>query len=160
MSARDNERLRKSQIFAGDLLTVRTGYPGTTSVVPAEFDGSNCIDMVISRPDSNKVRSEFLSIWINSEFGKRQVLEGQGGLAQQHFNVGEMKSLLVRVPKPAEQESIERILLDQRRSMDATVRSLEKLRLLRTALMSDLLTGRVRVTPLLTQAKRPVGRVA
>jgi len=50
MSEKDNEILRKSQVRCGDLVTVRTGYPGTTSVIPAAFDGWNCVDIVIFAP--------------------------------------------------------------------------------------------------------------
>jgi type I restriction enzyme S subunit len=149
MSAKDNDTLAKSQLFTGDLVTVRTGYPGTTAAIPPEFDGCNCVDVVISRPDYNKVRSSFLSIWVNSDLGKRQVLEGQGGLAQQHFNVGAMKSLLVKVPSLTEQERIEQCLVGQR-SVDGEIRiGLTKLRAIKTALMQDLLTGKKRVTALM-----------
>jgi type I restriction enzyme S subunit len=154
MSAKDNETLAKSQLFTGDLVTVRTGYPGTTAVVPPEFDGCNCVDVVISRPDHDKVRSSFLSIWVNSDLGKRQVLEGQGGLAQQHFNVGAMKSLQVKVPSLPEQQGIEKILTGHR-SVDDSIRSvMSKLFALRTALMQDLLTGNRRVTPLLSMGAK------
>ena len=149
MSERDNNTLSKSQLTAGDLVTVRTGYPGTTAVVPPEFDGSNCVDVVISRPAPDKVRSEFLSIWINSDHGKRQVLEGQGGLAQQHFNVGEMKCLVVKVPSLLEQQRIEDLLIRQRSINYEIIETLGKLMALKTALMQDLLTGKRRVTPLL-----------
>lgn len=149
MSAKDNEALAKSQLFTGDLVTVRTGYPGTTAVVSAEFNGCNCVDVVISRPEHGKVRSSFLSIWINSDLGKRQVLEGQGGLAQQHFNVGAMKSLLVKLPGLPEQQRIEESLKAQRSVDDHLHGVLAKCCALKTALMQDLLTGRKRVTPLL-----------
>jgi type I restriction enzyme S subunit len=150
MSEKDNETLLKSQLFTGDLVTVRTGYPGTTAVVPSEFHGSNCVDVVISRPDPGIIRSDFLSIWINSDHGKRQVLEGQGGLAQQHFNVGEMKSLLVKVPSLQEQQRIEELLIQQSVTNTGSIKSLGKLRSLKIALMQDLLTGKKRVMPLLT----------
>ena len=149
MSTKDNDKLSKSQVAKGDLVTVRTGYPGTTSVIPPEFDGCNCVDIVISRPDPDQVRSEFLSIWINSDHGKRQVLEGQGGLAQQHFNVGEMKTLLVKTPSLAEQEMIENTLLQQATVMGDLEITMSKLRSIKAALMQDLLTGRRRVTAML-----------
>lgn len=95
------------------------------------------------------MRSHFLSIWVNSDHGKRQVLEGQGGLAQQHFNVGEMKTLLVKVPDLVEQRRIEEILASQNRTSSASETELAKLRSQKTGLMQDLLTGKVRVTPLL-----------
>ena len=103
MSDKDNDALSKSRLHEGDLVTVRTGYPGTTGVIPKELDGSNCVDIVISRPNHEKVRSKFLSIWVNSDHGKKQILEAQGGLAQQHFNVGEMRKLMVKIPSIKEQ---------------------------------------------------------
>ena len=155
MSERDNNILNKSQLRQGHLVTVRTGYPGTTSVISKELDGCNCIDLVISRPNSKKIRSHYLSIWVNSSHGKRQVLENQGGLAQQHFNVGEMKSLLVNVPNIKEQEIIESILLRQSTVVDELIIEVDKLKSLKTALMQDLLTGKKRVTPLLENSPIP-----
>lgn len=149
MSDKDNEKLSKSRLRKGDLVTVRTGYPGTTGVIPPELDGSNCVDIVISRPNHEKVRSEFLSIWINSDHGKRQVLEGQGGLAQQHFNVGEMRTLLVKVPDINEQKIIENLLMLQSSAIDELTENQQKLHSIKTALIQDLLTGKKRVTALL-----------
>ena len=149
MSEKDNELLAKSRLYEGDLVTVRTGYPGTTAVVPSELNNSNCVDIVVSRPNLKLIRSHYLSLWINSDFGKKQVLEGQGGLAQQHFNVGEVRKLLVRVPSLEEQEKIENLLLFQDKRILEHQRQLQKLQRQKNGLMQDLLTGKVRVTDLL-----------
>ena len=42
ISEKANALLAKSQVRTGDVLTVRTGYPGPSAVVPASFAGSNC----------------------------------------------------------------------------------------------------------------------
>jgi type I restriction enzyme, S subunit len=149
MSDEDNETLAKSRLRKGDMVTVRTGYPGTTAVIPPELDGSNCIDIVISRPNHGKVRSEFLSIWVNSDHGKKQVLESQGGLAQQHFNIGEMRALLVKVPDISEQKRIENLLILQNSAIEDLANNQHKLHSFKTALMQDLLMGKKRVIPLL-----------
>lgn len=151
ISIKDNQKLSKSCLREGDLVTVRTGYPGTTSVIPRELDGSNCVDLVILRPRYEKIRPIFLSLWVNSDNGKKQVLEGQGGLAQQHFNVGEMRSLLVKVPCINEQEKIESILISQCLAIEDLAKNLQKLHSLKTALMQDLLTGKKRVNTLLNE---------
>lgn len=44
--------------------------------------------------------------WINSSFGKEQALRKQGGLAQQHFNVGELRDLRVVLPQMTEQDAV------------------------------------------------------
>ncbi len=144
ISNQANTLLDKSQLREGDIISVRTGYPGTSAVVPAEFSGTNCVDLLISRP-SSRIRSDFLVNWINSSFGKDQVLRRQGGLAQQHFNVGEMRNLLVGLPKMEEQKAI----VSRLNTISARINSeqilVAKLRHQKHGLMHDLLTGRVRV---------------
>jgi type I restriction enzyme S subunit len=144
ISPESNALLQKSMLHTGDVVTVRTGYPGTTCVVPKYLDGSNCIDLIISRPGSEIVPA-FLALWINSPFGKDQVLRVQGGLAQQHFNVGEMKNLLIVKPEKEEQTAI----VDRIASLDSNIAAenieLNKLEVLESGLTSDLLNGRVRV---------------
>jgi len=149
MSEEDNNSLSKSRLCKGDLVTVRTGYPGTTAVIPPELEGSNCIDIVISRPDLKQISSYYLAVWINSDFGKKQVLEGQGGLAQQHFNVGEVRKLLVKVPTIDEQSRIEDLLLLQSEIVLGYQEQMQKLHRQKTGLMQDLLTGKIRVSGLL-----------
>jgi type I restriction enzyme S subunit len=80
ISKESNALLSKSTLRHNDLVAVRTGYPGTTCVVPKHLDGINCVDLVISRPGP-KIDPRFLALWINSPFGKDQVLRMQGGLA-------------------------------------------------------------------------------
>lgn len=144
ISPQSNSLLAKSQVRTGDVLSVRTGYPGTSAVVLSEYAGANCVDILISRPCAH-LRSAYLAAWINSSFGKEQVLQKQGGLAQQHFNVGELRDLLVALPSAPEQDGI----IARFRSIDdkvATERALaQKYATLKAGLMHDLLTGRVRV---------------
>jgi type I restriction enzyme, S subunit len=144
ISPQSNRLLAKSQVRTGDVLSVRTGYPGTSAVVPSEYAGANCIDVLISRPCAH-LRSAYLAAWINSPFGKEQVLRKQGGLAQQHFNVGELRDLLVALPSAPEQDRI----ISRFQSIDdklAAERALaQKYGALKRGLMHDLLIGRVRV---------------
>jgi type I restriction enzyme S subunit len=144
ISEQSNRLLAKSMIRTGDLLTVRTGYPGTSCVVPPEFDGANCVDIIISRPGA-EIESAFLATWINSDFGKGQVLRVQGGLAQQHFNVGELQKLVIAKPSIEEQRAIQ-IRLEAYETRIRTEEAYrEKLKLQKQGLMHDLLTGKVRV---------------
>lgn len=145
ISDRSNQLLAKSQVRTGDLVTVRTGYPGTTAVVPAHLSGANCIDVLICRP-SHAVNNNFLCYWINSTHGKTQVLREQGGLAQQHFNVGDLRKLVVALPPTLpEQQAIAEALSDA----DALIESLDQLiakkRQVKQGVMQQLLTGKQRL---------------
>lgn len=144
ISASANRQLAKSQLKAGDIVSVRTGYPGTSAVVSQEFEAANCIDILISTP-GEKVRSDYLCDWINSSFGKEQVLRQQGGMAQQHFNVGEMRELLVALPDLDEQSRIREKLEAVTHTLAVERARVEKFRVQKLGLMQDLLTGRVPV---------------
>jgi type I restriction enzyme S subunit len=153
MSETDHARMGKSAVAPGDVVSVRTGYPGTTAVIPEDLARANCIDIIISRPGP-RLLPGYLATWVNSELGKGQVLRGQGGLAQQHFNVGEMKQLLIALPSLVEQQQIVSIGTHQDSLLSAEQQAVEKLRLVKSGLMEDLLTGRVRVTPLIKDANQ------
>lgn len=144
ISAEANQLLAKSQVKAGDIVSVRTGYPGTSAVIQPEFQGANCIDILISTPNE-QVSSEYLCDWINSSFGKWQVLRQQGGMAQQHFNVGEMRELLVALPDLDEQDRIRNKIKAISDKLAVEQALAEKLRAQKLGLMHDLLTGKVPV---------------
>ncbi|WP_368680816.1 restriction endonuclease subunit S [Rhodococcus opacus] len=144
MSPEDHAAMSKSAVGPGDVVTVRTGYPGTTAVVDDNLPAANCIDIIVSRPGP-RILPEYLALWVNSEFGKGQVLRNQGGLAQQHFNVSEMKSLRVALPSVAEQRQIVEKLGQFDRRLSVEIGQITKLHSLKKGLMADLLTGGVPV---------------
>ena len=161
ISEKSNELLGKSKTRTGDVLTVRTGYPGTSAVVRAHHAGSNCIDILITRPSPAKLDSDYLAIWVNSPFGKEQVLRNQGGLAQKHFNVGDMRNLIVARPKLPEQRAIADVLRDLDALLGALNRLMAKKRDVKQAAMQQLLAGHTRLPGFTGEWKvRRLGSVA
>ncbi|WP_105440074.1 restriction endonuclease subunit S [Neorhizobium sp. T25_13] len=152
ISEEGNRVNQKSVLRAGDVLVVRTGYPGTSCVVPPRYDGANCIDIIFARPKIELVDPYFLSTFINSASGKTQVLKAEGGLAQKHFNVGAMKQMKLPLPPLHEQHEIVAHIQEFASTEAALERILEQRLRLKSALMSDLLTGRKRVTDALPMA--------
>ncbi|MFQ1859513.1 restriction endonuclease subunit S [Aeromonas veronii] len=136
---------KKSSLLAGDVLIVRTGYPGTACVVTPEFEGSNAIDIVIARPDSNKIIPEYLCAYTNSHIGKSQVLDLQGGLAQKHLNVGAYQVLKIKLPPLLEQNKITKILATWDKAISTTEQLLANSQQHKKALMQQLLTGKKRL---------------
>lgn len=145
LSKAGHEANKKSALREGDVLVVRSGAPGTACVVPKEFAGSNCIDVVFARPDSSQVLPEYLASYTNSEVGKQHVLGNKGGLALQHFNVGAYKEMVVLLPPLPEQRKIAEIL----RTWDEALEKLTALRALnirrRVWFRTHLFTGKVRL---------------
>jgi len=138
---------KTKRIRTGDVLSVRTGYPGLSAVVPPEFDQCHCFTTLISRPNINILKPEYLCWWINSDCGKRFVLSGQAGGAQQNFNVGELRKMPLAIPPKDEQQRIAGIIEDMLRMIQMYEKDIESIRTLNKGLMQDLLTGRVRVKP-------------
>lgn len=133
------------KIREGDVLTVRTGYPGVSAVVPKEFDGCQSFTTLISRPRRKELNPDYLALLINSDYGKNFVVGGQAGGAQQNLNATILKTFPVILPPMEEQVAIFNIV----NSVSSKVAVIEKkyraLLSSKKALMQDLLTGKVRV---------------
>lgn len=97
-SKEGNKKNKKSILSTNDVLVVRSGAPGTACVVTSEYAGSNAIDVIIPHPDFQKVDSHYLCTYTNMPHGKSQIIEGTGGAAQQHFNVGKYNKLKLMLP--------------------------------------------------------------
>lgn len=136
---------KKSHLKNGDVLIVRTGYPSTACVVTPEFEGSNAIDIVIARPDVDKILPEYLCAYTNSHVGKSQVLNLQGGMAQKHLNVGAYQVLQIRLPPITEQKKIAQILSTWDKAISVTENLLANSQQQKKALMQQLLTGEKRL---------------
>ncbi|WP_097423984.1 restriction endonuclease subunit S [Escherichia coli] len=136
---------KKSHLKTGDVLIVRTGYPGTACVVTPEFEGSNAIDIVIARPDMDKIIPEYLCAYTNSHIGKSQVLDLQGGMAQKHLNVGAYQVLKINLPPLREQKKIAQILLTWDNAISVTEKLLTNSQQQKKALMQQLLSGKKRL---------------
>ena len=109
ISSEFNEKIKKSKLMTGDLVIVRTGQPGTCCVVPQEFDGCNCSDLVIVRLDKKLVNPYYLEAYINF-MAQKQINNHQVGAIQKHFNVGSAKEMLVYLPDREKQEKIANIV--------------------------------------------------
>ncbi len=103
-----HEKLKKSALHPGDVITIRTGKPGATAVVPDEWGFANCSDVVITRP-GNEIDSHWLSYFINNAvagfINSRLV-----GAVQQHFNVGSAREMDLLLPPLSEQKAIAEVL--------------------------------------------------
>ena len=136
---------KKSHLRTGDVLIVRTGYPGTACVVTSKYENSNAIDIIIARPNCEKVIPEYLCVYTNSNIGKSQVLNLQGGMAQKHLNVGAYQELKIKLPPLQEQQKIAKILSTWDKAISTTERLIENSKQQKKALMQQLLTGKKRL---------------
>ncbi|WP_277959307.1 restriction endonuclease subunit S [Frigoribacterium faeni] len=135
----------KSELRRGDVVTVRTGRVGTTAVVTEEWDGSNAIDLVITRLHDG-IDARFFYWYLTSSVARAQIDNESVGSVQSHFNVGALNRLRVPAVDPDEQNRIAERLDEVTGRIDemlAKVADLTELLLeRRSALISDVVTGR------------------
>ncbi|MBP8042090.1 MAG: restriction endonuclease subunit S [Bacteroidales bacterium] len=101
-----NEINHRTKLNFGDVLIVRSGYPGTSCIVSKEFEGCNAIDILIATPNKEKILPEYLCYFNNSPLGKGLFILKSRGVAQKHLNVGEYSKLVVHIPSLKEQQRI------------------------------------------------------
>lgn len=92
VSKQFNRKIKKSMLHTNDIVIVRTGNPGTCCVIPPEYDGSNCSDLVVVRPNSEKADSMYLATYIQYS-AQKQIGNQKVGAIQKHFNIGSAKEM-------------------------------------------------------------------
>lgn len=104
-----SEIISKSILHENDIVIVRTGIPGTCSVVSKEYDGCNCSDVVIMHPNLNLVDPNYLAAYINV-WGQRQISNNKVGAIQQHFNVHSAEEMLIYLPDISIQHCVAEVI--------------------------------------------------
>ena len=130
-----HEKNSKSILKENDLLIVRSGAPGTACVVTKEYEGYNAIDIIIAHPDCSKVNPYYLCTYTNMPHGKKQIQEGTGGAAQQHFNVGKYNQLKLMLPPIERQNEFVDFIIQVNKSKSTIQKALDETQLLFDSLM-------------------------
>ena len=147
ISPEDSQRNAKTQLRAGDLLTVRVGAPGITAVVPPECEGGNCASVMLVRQGG--FNSDWLCYAMNSRVVRYQVEIVQYGAAQEQFNISHAINFWVATPSKEEQEEIVQFLDSETGRLDdlttEATRAIDLLKERRTALISAAVTGKIDV---------------
>jgi type I restriction enzyme S subunit len=148
ISPESNELLAKSKLQLGDLVTVRSGQTGATAVINAQFDGANCIDLIIVRRPV-KASGRFLAYFLNSLLAAAQYEMGTAGAIQGHFNVSEAANIRINCPPTTEQVCIADYLDHQTNKIDLLIANvqaaIERLTEYRSALITAAVTGKIDV---------------
>ncbi|MDI1243923.1 MAG: hypothetical protein PSV24_00795 [Rhodoferax sp.] len=137
----------KTQLHAGDLLTVRVGAPGITAVVPKECEGGNCASVMHIR--QGPFNSNWLCYTMNTRIVRFQVEVVQYGAAQEQFNISHAVNFWTPTPPRSEQDEITAFLDSETAKLDTLTaeaqRAIDLLQERRTALISAAVTGQIDV---------------
>lgn len=134
---------RSKTLRSGDLVTVRTGHPGTTAIVPPEFDGCQCFTLVASSP-MRTAHGPFFSWVLNSGPGSSYFEMEGWGTAQTNISVPIVQFMPIPRPPLPEQHAIASFLDRETGRIDLLVSKkrtlIERLKEKRTALISRTVT--------------------
>lgn len=132
-----HKKNQKSVVRTNDVLVVRSGAPGTACVATEKYNGYNAVDIIIAHPDQDKVNSVFLAAFTNMPHGMNQIKGGTGGAAQQHFNVGGYKSMILIMPPIELQQQFADFVTQVDKSKAAVQKALDETQLLFDSLMQE-----------------------
>ena len=126
------------QIHAGDVLTVHTGYIGTSCVVPEKYDKCLTFTTLITTTDESVLKGAFLSQYLNSEIGMSavQAVTTQGG--RQNLNTNDFVKVEIRYPSLAEQNKICTVLSSIDNLITLHQRKLEKLQAIKRSMLEKM----------------------
>lgn len=136
-SKEGNKKAKKTQLHAGDVLVVRSGYPGTSCVVPLLYEGCNAVDLIIARSNSNNVLPEYIAAFNNGSHMKSLINQMSVGSAQKHFNIGFYRNVEIPLPPLSAQKEYVSFLRQVDKSRFIAQQQIEKLQMLYDSLAQD-----------------------
>lgn len=148
-----------SQVLSERGITVSQEFPaGTIAItIAANIADTAILAMPMYFPDSvvgvvvaPEINVRFIELTIRRAKTKLDARAPQS--AQKNINLQDLRPLPIALPCKFEQDNIAEKYESIRLRIDAEKNTLDKLRHQKAGLMDDLLTGRVRVTPLLESA--------
>ncbi len=149
--------LARNNVVAGDVLVAALGddrHPvGRACCYPDGLQAAvNKADCFRLRPRGEVAIAEFVMWSLNGDTARRQIRRFEQGVTMQRINLGNLRRVVLVLPDLVEQKA----MCQRLEAIDKTVAANESLLLKsllqKSGLMDDLLTGRVRVTPLLAEA--------
>jgi len=149
------QELQDFAVEVGDVLISLVGTIGKALVLKAPLAlGLINPRLMRLRPNPRIADPEFVGLLVSSNAFVSQVIANAGGGTMPVINKRIISAILVPVVPLNEQQEILRRknAVDERISCESA--ALRKLKAQKSGLMDDLLTGRVRVTPLLGEAER------
>ena len=146
------DRITRLEPKAGDVIFTREAPVGEAFVIPSDMRVCLGQRVMLLRPKYGRLVAEYLLAQIYSGAVKDRIATLTSGTTNPHLNVSEVKEFEIPLPPFAEQQEIANRLNEHETRLQSELSEQNKLSLLKSGLMDDLLTGRVRVTPLLEGA--------
>jgi type I restriction enzyme S subunit len=148
ISADSFKKLRCKDLHIGDILICRLAEPaGRACIFPdiGEARAITAVDVTIFRPPAGIADRRFLVNVFNTRRWFEAVSERCGGSTRTRIARGQLGKVEIKLPPYPEQEAIVEVLADMDAELAALEQRWEKTRLLKQAMMQELLTGKTRL---------------
>lgn len=142
----------RSELRRDDIVFALRGKVGHVLRTPQSLVGANLTQGTARIACGNRAISEFLLWALRSPQSERQYKREIKGSTFQELTLGSLKRIRVPLPSLEEQRLLAHHIEDVQAGLRSSERSLSSLLEAKSALMSDLLTGRKRVTDALPMA--------
>lgn len=150
------QALAAHEVRAGDVVATKMGMPPCVAAVYPESMPSGIVtaDIVRLRPCTDRIYPDWMSMFINFSAVAKQVEQITAGVTRPKVTLRDVRDLLIGLPPIKEQERVLDRLTAMQSQLQLEEASHRKLSVEKAGLMNDLLTGRVRVTPLLNSNQK------
>jgi type I restriction enzyme, S subunit len=142
------EELSAHSVIPDDILITKMGLPPCIAAVYPDSMPSGVItaDVIRLRPRVDVATPFWLTIFINSPRFAACIRQITGGVTRPKVTLADFRKQPVLLPNVMEQKRIENLLVVVSREIVEIQRELQKILMLKSGLMNDLLIGRVRVS--------------
>ena len=130
-----NDLIKRTPIEVGDILLTTVGSYGHPAVVMEERKFLFQRHIAYLKPKHDLVNSFYLHSALLAPDGQRQIEEKVKGIAQKTLNLSEIRKIMIPIPSIEEQNAFELFIKQTDKSKLEIQKSLEKLELLKKALM-------------------------
>ncbi|UCD58085.1 MAG: restriction endonuclease subunit S [Candidatus Hydrogenedentota bacterium] len=135
---------KRSKLLCGDLLLSIRGSVGDVTKIPPNLDGANITQDTARLRIKDTYTSNFLIHALKGSSVNRQIKLNTIGQAVKGVNIAEVRRLIVPLPPLPEQKKIAEILSAWDEAIEQTRNLINAKKLLKKALMQQLLNGRRR----------------
>lgn len=142
ISSEKFDEMKRFSLLPGDLIMSCSGTMGKVRIVPKEADPGIINQALLKIKPKSNLSSDFLYLWMQSDYFIRQIEMNSGGGALQNVSsVKMLKGIKLRVPDLLEQERIIGIISMIDEVIIKTELAICEAKNLRSGLLSDLLSG-------------------
>jgi type I restriction enzyme S subunit len=140
-------KFKRSQVEEGDIVFALRATIGKVLIVPKELSGANLTQGTARiAPNLNIISNLYLLWTMRMSYFTNQILQIQKGTTFFEITLGELRQMIVTYPRNIEEQARIINTIERQESTILNLKyNLNKLQSLKTGLMQDLLSGKVKI---------------